>query len=260
MATLDSLFLSSAEIELGNTKLYLRALSDFDLQARDEYALLALAKKNKELSDPASNDYLRYLGWTDAATDEQLQDMVLRVASYDFQRQALSDIQPKLIPMPDDATDEERADILTKREEESVATQEARKDSVKAKNDALSEELKLLDHWKLLARARRSQANFQERDAYIRAVEQYTLYAICFKDSACKERLFSKPDDVSESTTPPARQAIMTRFSENLDKLSALDLKYFLSTGGSETSSKPPNGTTEEFVGQATQATNEPGK
>jgi hypothetical protein len=225
------------EVKVMGRSIWLRAMSELDLQARDEYALLALANRRKELEDPESRANAMYLSWMPAATDEQLRNIILSACQSDLARQAALEIQPRLIPIPDDATEDEKVDILRQRDAEMERVIADRRKFIEDGVRAKQAEIETIDREGLLALARQKQIELQSRLESIRAFESYTIYATCFLDEGCQTRLVNSPEQAGE-LPPDARTSLIVSYAE-LDRISQMDLKYFLLTDGSQDSSKP---------------------
>ena len=67
---MDDLFRRSTDVQFLGRTLYLRAMSDFDLNAREEHALYVSAAKRKELVTEDSKANLAHLHWIGEATDD----------------------------------------------------------------------------------------------------------------------------------------------------------------------------------------------
>ncbi len=232
-ATLDDLFREQSEIEVKGRTLYIRAFSDIDLQARDEFAQREQSKLRRKLQDRDSDEYLTHLDWIEAADDADL--LRAAVLSYDalvFARQAASEIQPTIFPIPDEADESERDDVLRLREEEIAKTNTARDEFVTKRIEERREELKDKDLDALKKLTRTAIVNTQLWSLRNRLLEAYTIYAGVFDDAACTKRYVPTPHAALD-LPPDVRQTILARYFDELERVSALDLKYFLSTGGS---------------------------
>lgn len=249
--TLDDLFRVRFSTTFMGRELTLRALSDFDIQARDDFALRAVATERKTLKDPDSDGYAVF-DWLEDATDEQLRNVILAVEQSSTIRQSFLDIQPQIIPFPDDADEQEKTDVLAQREAEARRVEDERTKFVEKRVVSIREQAEQLGHDALVKRAKQAQVEVQLNLARARAFDCYTLYAAVFKDATCQERFFPAPAVVYEMQTE-MRQQLVAQYYRELERVTSQDLKYFLSTGGSPASSKPSNGSTE--TGVATTAT-----
>lgn len=244
--TLDDLFRVRFSTTFLGRELTLRALSDFDIQARDDFALRAVSTERKSLKDTASDAYAAF-DWLEDATDEQLRNVILAVEQSNAIRQSFLDIQPAILPFPDDADEQEKTDVLAGREAEAKRVEDERAKIVEKRVGAIREQVATLEHDALVKRAKQAQVEVQLNLARTRAFDCYTLYAAVFKDAACQERFFPAPTVVYEMQAE-IRQQLVAQYYRELERVTSQDLKYFLSTGGSPASSKPSNGSTETGV------------
>lgn len=241
MAVLDDLFREQSQIEVRGRTLYIRAFSDVDMQARDDYALRETAKYRRKLADPNSDEYLTHLDWIDAADDDLLRAAILSFEESSFKRQAIAEITPRIIPIPDDADEQEKAETLSQREAELKATDEKRAVWVKQQTDAKRTELESKDSAELKTLAKRTVTNLQLWMQRIRLFDAYTLYAAVYADPQYKNKFVATPPDAFELPAE-VRTAILEKYYGEMEKVTAMDLKYFLLTDGSPDTSNPSNG------------------
>lgn len=237
-ARLDDLFRVMTPISFKGMGLFLRALSDFDLNAREEAALLASAKMRRDLRNPESDAYLMYLQWLEDASDQSLINIIRMNDSQGFWQESFVEIQPRMIPFQDKATQEEKEQTLADRADELKRTGEARTEFVKAKDASLHEQLKTKSTEELLKLARRAQIEFQSGFVHKRALDAYTLWACVFTDEACTKHYLESPD-LANQMEPSARQELLNLYYGQMQRLSELDLKYFLLTDASTDSLQP---------------------
>jgi hypothetical protein len=243
MAQLDNLFRVKEKVDVLGMAVWVRTLSDFDLHARDEHALLASAGKRNALEDPHTPDYDSRIRWLHSTTDEQLGRAVMylidAVDTAELTRQAIEEIQPDLIPFPDKADDKERADVLKQREQ-GIARVEAER---RAYIDAHLKERKQAVEGKpretLLAIAKSKQIELLCRTESMRAFDSYTIFACAFTDEACETRLCESPQ-ASEQLSPEARKMLTFHYAE-VDSINPFALKSGSLTDDSLAGSKPSN-------------------
>lgn len=227
---MDDLFRTVTRIDFMARELYLRALSDFDLNAREEYALYKASFLRKEMQTTGTKENLMYLQWLEEASDASLKQIILLSSSQMFWSQSYSEIEQVLIPIPEDATDEERENTIELRRAELERVGKARQEFVKNKFEALEKELDAEDFDKLRKRARSAQIDFQMRFTRQAALDSYTLWACVFRDEKCQTRYFENPEQAGEMETT-VRQTLVGEYYRNMQRISELDLKYFLLTG-----------------------------
>ena len=233
--TLDNLFRTRMAVKLGDETLYLRVLSDADIQARDEHATRAMAQKRKALATPGSPEYETFVAGLDLESDESLRGAILLVDRMAFVRESQSEtahpeLQPRLYPFPDNATDDEKAETLEKREEESKRIAELRKNWIEGQAKKREAELTDVDHKTLVYFTQERQRDAQGRSVYSKTYVAYTLYAATFRDEACKERLFESVASVGDLPSE-IRDFLADQYFSKLDIIQGEHLKYFLSTG-----------------------------
>jgi hypothetical protein len=243
-ATLEDLFRSKLAVTIGETTLWLRVLSDFDLQSRDEYDMHAMSTRRRALETPGTMEYETFVADISNHSDEDLRDSILVVAEMEFVREAQSadlqpDLQPNFYPFPDDATDEEKAEVLAKRDAEPARVEKLRLEWVKKRVEVKKLELSGVAHDQLVFQIKGSQKDAQGRAASMRAFANYTIYAATFKDEACKERAFGSPEQAGE-LAPAVKGFLYSKYFGELDTLQREDLAYFFSTADSKEPSSPP--------------------
>jgi len=243
-ARLDDLFRVVMDVEVLGRKMYVRALSDFDVQARDEYALRASARARRSLSDSTSEDAQARLGWLDTATDEQLQKavgyLIEAVDQPELTRQVIRDIEPRMIPFPDGADDDEKADVLKQREDEIKRVEKERLAFIEQGLKERKAKTATMTREQMIAFARQKQIELQARLESVRAFDSYTIYASCFLDENCHIRFCATPE-IAGDLQIEVRSLMVGKYLE-VDSVNPLELKYFLSTGASRDGSKPANG------------------
>lgn len=250
-ATIDDLFRVTFTESFNGVELTFRALSETDIQARDEYALLARARKRKSLRDPDSDDHLRYLEWLEGADDDSLKQALVGRERAELFRRALLDIQEQLIPMPDDADEQEKLETLAARDAEEKRVSTARATFVEEGTKKYEAVISDLAHDALYQKARSAVFDTQTAVAYQRAFNRYTLYAVTFEDAYCQSRYFKSPEAVGELTLDKQAQ-MLNRYYQELGRIQERDLRFLSQTEGSPDSAKPLNGRVQMDVGLAT--------
>jgi len=241
----EDLFVVKKKINIGEAELTFRVLSDLALQDRDEYAMLAMARRRRELDDPNSNAHELYIKGLEVAPDDELRGIVLLATQTDLQREAIRTIQQAPLPFPDNASDEEKADIVAKREAEPQRVLDEQNAFVTTRIEEFSKSIKDLNHDELVKMAKQKQFEQQARLVSIRAFQDFTVYASVFEDWECTKRYFAKPLQVSELPTE-ARAAFVIAYFNQVDVISPLDLQRRFMTGDSTDSapqSSPPEPT-----------------
>ena len=207
-ATLDDLFRVKMPVTVGAREFWLRALSEFDQQARDEYAQDAKSRKRRAFDRADSPEYLRYVAELDGEDDERLRAAVPpRPGAAVLVREARDPelhpgLQPRLYPFPDGADDDEKDAVRALREAEAQRITALRDEWVKQQLETRTSKMDALDHAALVRQVRSRQKDVHGSDAFQRAFTDYTLYAAVFRDSACEERVFAQPEDARDQDPP----------------------------------------------------------
>ncbi len=251
--TVDSMFRVQIPIEVLGCPFWIRVLSETDTQARDEYAMLAMAQKRKALATSGSHEHTIFIASLDDEPEENLRAAILAADAVEWTRQAQAEITARLIPFPDDADDDDKTRVLQEREDEAKRVQQARMDYVTARVKERKEVVDKMGRADLLYTLRRKQVDAQGRAAMSRAFINYTLYAALFKDAECKTRAFETPDQVSDMPEAMRDQVSDSYFAE-LDRVTPEDLKYFFSTAGSPVTSPPATPSASQANGESPRA------
>ena len=233
---LDQFFRVKSEIELpGGVKCYLRTLADYEVRERQDRAVLASKKRRDELRDPDSELYKTYIAAIEFATDEDLRASIMALETREITRQVLEEIQPRYIAFPDDATLEEKHEVIGKREKEEKAVRPKRDKAIKARVKALEKDLGKRKRNYLVNRMRVAQENARVLQEFVMAFDRLTVYYSCFKDKRRKERLFKSPEEVGQ-LSPVVINVLLDQYGR-IDQASIRQLQDFFET---EASSERP--------------------
>jgi hypothetical protein len=234
---MDALYRTRKSIPLGEDVVWLRVLSDFDLQARSEYSVLAMVRRRREIDDPKSRAHELYIVGLENAPDDELRGVILLAAQNDLQRDAVRTIRPNYFPPPDNPTDDEKVEIVKKREEDAARVIAEVEKFVREGLDKTEAEIKDWQHDKLLPLAKMRQLEQQARLVEIRAFQDYTVFAAYYRDEACKTPLFAAPEEVSQAA-PEVRGYLVGEYFK-FDRITQLDLQNLFTTGDSKESVQP---------------------
>ncbi|CAG0986684.1 hypothetical protein ANRL3_02491 [Anaerolineae bacterium] len=234
--TLDDMFRTVVAVNVLGRPYWMRALSDTDVQARDEYATRVMATRRKALVTPGSDMHTVYIEGLDGEDDEVLRSVILSAEVRERLREAQTEITPKVYDFPDKADDAEKADVLAKRDAEPARIHALRTEYVNKYSTARLEQLQKFDHTMLFKLAKERQVVAQTRVMYEKAFVNYTVYAAYFNDARCAERTFATVDQVGEMPSAVI-DALVDQYFEELNRITLEDLQYFLSTSGSKDSS-----------------------
>lgn len=232
MATLDDFFREQSTISVRGRTFYVRAMSDFDLQAREEFVLKQQAKLRRELNDKNSDAYLTHLDWLDEANDETLLATAVSFESVSLRQKSVAEIPEPIIPFPDDADDAEKQTIIAEREQAYKDTLAKRQAWADEQTEAKRQELAAKTPDELRKLAKRAVIAMQLWTLRSRLTDAYTIYCAVYTDEAFSKRYAETPE---KSLEIPAewRVQLVNAYYEEMERVSMQELKYFLSTDGS---------------------------
>ncbi len=215
-----------------------RALSDLDVRERDRIALEASREEADELRDEESEKYKELIAPMLDMSDDEMKDTIVAFQGRQYWRDIEAELQYEYIPFPDDATLEERQEVLRKREvhEEEVRRERA---TVIAKRIVTFDEKVQTWTTEVLQREMQRRAIAAHSMAKYADVWNYaTLVLACFRGG---KPLFKKWEDVPEMSAR-AVEGLFTAYRE-VDSVDVWELEKNSSTGsiqgGSEQSNSP---------------------
>jgi len=246
MVTLGDLKTTKVRATVGSSELTFRALSHFELQERDEAATYAMVQRRRDIEKPGTRANTIYYGGLETSSVEELQSNIFINAVRQYYRDSVRTIRAKIYPLPDNATDEEKSDVLQKREDEPARVRAEQNEYVKKASDELTERNKSLSREEILRMAKNLQLGEQINVAWVQAFQDYTLYACVYEDWECTKRVFESPEAVAQMPGEPdmgkkqLRDELLAVYFEKVDRVRESDLINFFSTVGS-TESVPPS-------------------
>lgn len=215
-----------------------RALSDLDVRERDRIALEASREKADELRDEQSEEYKELIAPMLDMDDSEMKAAIVAFQGRQYWRDIEAELQYEYIPFPDDATLEERQEVLRKREvhEEQVRKERA---TVIAKRIATFDEKVQIWTTEVLQREMQRRAVAAHSMAKYADVWNYaTLVLACFRNG---KPLFETWEDVPEMSSR-AVEGLFTAYRK-VDSVDVWELeKNFLTDTiqvGSEQTSSP---------------------
>jgi len=134
--TLDRLFRVRKETSVGQVKLWVRALSDFEMNVRHRQATKESLDATKRLADTESVEYQTYYLPLAEMDEPSLRVLLQSYQRREFTAQAEREILLEYIPFPDEASDDEERDVQDRREQAEKALPDRRKEFVTKKMDA----------------------------------------------------------------------------------------------------------------------------
>ncbi|MBI5305521.1 MAG: hypothetical protein HY868_25555 [Chloroflexi bacterium] len=234
--SVDDMFRWVIAVNVLGRPYWIRALSDTDTQERDAYALRVMALRRKALSTPGTDEHLVYIEGLADEDDDVLRSVVLAGDVRDWVREVQQVIQPQLYPFPDNATDEEKAETLARRDAEPERIRKLRVDWVNERAEPRKKQLAEFDHATLVRLAKERQIVAQTRAMYDKAFMDYTIYLAYFRDAQCTQRAFESVEQVGQQA-PFATDAMADQYIEEMERITPEDLQYFLSMNDSKDSS-----------------------
>ena len=215
-----------------------RALSDLDVRERDRVALEASREEADELRDEQSEKYKELIAPMLDMDDGEMRAAIVAFQGRQYWRDIEAELQYEYIPFPDDATLEERQEVLRRREvhEEEIRGQRA---TVIAKRIATFDEKVQIWTTEVLQREMQRRAIAAHSMAKYADVWNYaTLVLACFEDG---KPLFRTWEDVPKMSSR-AVEGLFTAYRE-VDSVDVWELEKNSLTdtirAGSEQPSSP---------------------
>lgn len=223
---LDDLWRVITEIDLpGGRKAYCRTLSDWEVRHRQEMAVVGSKHKRDELKDRKSDAYQTYIAPIQFAQRGDLEETIVALEQREFIRQTFEEIKANYVPYPDEATLEERHEVLEAREKEDKRVEEARRKAMEAKAAQLKKTLAKRKKENLVERCQAAQANALVLNAFVEEFNAMTVSLCCFSDEARKQRLFKSADEV-KALNPLILDKLLGAYRE-IDRVNIEQLQDF---------------------------------
>ena len=232
MDGMDKFMRRTVRAKLADQDLTLRVLSHLEVSFREEYQMLAMIRRRREIENPESLAHELFVQKIETAPIAELVDLLVNVREYELTQDVLKQVKPQVYPFPDDATPEEKADVVSKREAEGKRVSEEILSIVTPASKKYRDELEAMENSKVIALSKLAQVEQQSRLSEVRAYQDYTVFAATYLDDGCVKRMFAGPDEVS-NLTPEIRTALVSFYFNKVDVLTGIDLTYFLSMGDS---------------------------
>lgn len=223
---LDDFFRVTTKLELpGGKTLYLRALSDWETRQRTEAALVASTKRRRELRDSESVAHATYIEPIEFGIEEDLRNTIAVLESRNVATDVVDEMPVPYIPFPDDASLEERQDVVEKREQAEKNTEKDRKKAIKARVKKIEKHLAKKKKAYLVGRCKTAQINAQALVAYVEEFNRQGVFYSCFKDENRAERFFESPEETSN--LPPLIYDKLLAEYATIDRAQVQDLETF---------------------------------
>jgi hypothetical protein len=151
---LDDLYNICAELPLpGDDVAYVRVLTEPEVQQRDEAAMEAYRVREDELRDEEGDEYKRVIEPLDEAEEDTLVAIILSIEAVRFNLEAIRQHPFRFMPYPDEATPQERADVMRKQDEHEAAVRGTRSRVTNEKIETYRGKLQERDEEKLRRQA-----------------------------------------------------------------------------------------------------------
>lgn len=174
---LDKFFRVTDEFALPNGELVeMRVLSDFDIRVRDDEALKAAGRVTRAFNDKESSEYKSRVSQFETSSDESLRSLLVAIRAAEIQQSIVNSIQPRVIPLPDGAEDDERLAIEDERSKELERVNERRRAMMEADVEAYRTIIADMDHDSLMARVTAGISSPYARAARTETHVNWTLY------------------------------------------------------------------------------------
>lgn len=215
--TLDRLFRRTKVVEMPDgAKVKVRALSDIEMQERNRTGLAARHVAEKRLRDHDSLEYKATLLPLEEAEADQLRATLFVYQRFDLSSLANEKYPYLYVPEPDEATEAEKLETITRREEREKEINDKREVWMKAEADRYAETLdKKDDDWLRRECARRT-AEFFGREAFAEAVTSYEIYRSV--ENLDGSRYFENQAEVGNVPT-----AVKTKLYGEMREVNSLD-------------------------------------
>jgi hypothetical protein len=173
--TVTELFCAVLPCELNGVTVHVRALSDFEISLANRTALAAGGRAIRALRDPNSELYLAHVEPLESGSPDQLRASIAAMSLRRLQREAESRHPFIFFPIPDNASEDEKAEVLARRMAQDEELAAKHKAYLTEKLEALSQSLQEKDsHW-LLAEAKRLVQDLARHSAYVEELIWQTL-------------------------------------------------------------------------------------
>lgn len=214
---LDDLFRVVDDFTLpGGRVVAIRVLSDSELKIRDEEASRASAAVAREFANVKSKTYKNVvLPLEQEADDDTLRSLLVSIRGTEHRLEAVAMFPLDVIPLPDNASEEEIAEVEDARENDVKYVEETRTEHIKKRVEAYEESLEELDREALITRMRPAVSVPYSMSARQQAFVDWTIYL-------STEKVFPIGD--IEQMSPRVKDALYAKYREvdNIDPFGSL--------------------------------------
>jgi hypothetical protein len=181
---LDDLYNTEAEVALPDGKVILvRTLTDAEVNHRELEAIKAASVVEAEFEDETSQRYKDLIEPLQRLDHDGLVAIIMAVQEVVIREEVVRENPFRYVPFPDDATEDEKRDVMRRREEQEAQVRQRRSEEISRRLSARREEMQILEDDDLMKRAKRALVN---TEAFNRRIEEFytqTVYQSTWLDS-----------------------------------------------------------------------------
>ena len=177
---LDDLYNTEAFLGLPDgTEITVRTLTDAESQIRDSAARAAAGAVEKRLRDSESEEYADLMTPLQHADRDGMMAIIMSIAAITMSQEVQNEYPYRYIPFPDEATEEERREVIERREEHEARVRQSRSEELSRRLAARREELLILDEDDLRSRAERALIATESFNNRVSEFYAQTVYMSC---------------------------------------------------------------------------------
>ena len=152
---LDDLYNTEAEVTLPDDKvIQVRTLTEAEANVRELEAIKAASAVEAEMKDEATQKHKDLIEPLQQLTHDGRVAVTMSVAELTMREEVARDKPFRYIPFPDDATEEEKRDVMLRRDEHEAKVRQDRSEELSRRLTRRREELQELEDGVLLERSR----------------------------------------------------------------------------------------------------------
>ena len=160
----------------------MRTLTDAELSLRELTSLEASSVTEERLEDEASEEYKSIIAPLSRLDPPDLIAVIMAVRGRFIEERVRSEFPFRYIPFPDDATEEEKREVLTSRREHEATVRQKRSEDYSTRMAKDRGELEGLDTEELIAKAKNALISTEVFTAKLTEFHIQTIYMACVVD------------------------------------------------------------------------------
>lgn len=177
---LDDLYNTEADITLPDGQVItVRTMTDAEVNVRELASLEVSSVIEERLSDKGDPEYLSLIAPLEHLDPPDLIAVIMAVKTRYIEDRVRAEFPFRYIPFPDDATDEEKRDVLTRRRESEAKVQQRRSEVQSERGAKERADLEELDHDELRARATNALVSTEMFTARLTEYYAQTIFMAC---------------------------------------------------------------------------------